>query len=116
MKSTRFAAMWSRSARLSLALVAFVGPVHAFAQFPAHYTVVDLGPVGPSSSQGQPYSYITGNGLISGETVVANPGNSAEMVSQAVVWHGTNPNAIRIPGLGGPNNVAFGVNALGGRS
>ena len=112
MKSTRFATKWSRSARLGLALVAFVGPVHAFAQFPAHYTVVDLGPVGPSSSQGQPYN-ITGNGLISGETVVANPGNSAEMVSQAVVWHGTNPNAIRIPGLGGPNNVAFGVNVWG---
>ena len=38
MKPTRFATQWSRSARLGLALVAFVGPVHAFAQFPAHYT------------------------------------------------------------------------------
>ncbi len=111
-KSIQFAPKWPRLALLSLALVAFTGPVYAFAQFPAHYTVVDLGPVGPSTSQGQPYT-ITGNGLVSGETVVANPSNFAEMVSQAVVWHGTNPNAIRIPGLGGPNNVAFGVNVWG---
>ena len=111
MKSTRFATKWSRSARLGLALVAFAGPVYAFAQpaFPAHYTVVDLGPVGPSTSPAQPYN-ITGNGLISGEIVVPNPNNSAEVVSQAVVWHGTNPNAIRIPGLGGPNTVAYSVN------
>jgi probable HAF family extracellular repeat protein len=114
MKSTRFATKWSRSARLGLALVALSGPVYAFAQpaFPAHYTVVDLGPVGPSTSNGQPY-VVAGNGLVSGERVVANPSNSSEWVSQAVVWHGTNPNAIRIPGLGGPNNVAFGVNVWG---
>jgi probable HAF family extracellular repeat protein len=112
MKFTRFATKWSRSARLGLALVAFVGPVHAFAQFPAHYTVVDLGPVGPSSSNGQPYT-LTGNGLISGESVVANPRNSSELVSQAVLWEGTNLKVISSPGLGGPNSVAYGVNILG---
>jgi probable HAF family extracellular repeat protein len=112
MKSTRFATKWSRSARLGLALVAFVGPVHAFAQFPAHYTVVDLGPVGPSTSNGQPF-VITGNGLISGESVVANPKNSGEVVSQAVLWEGTNMKVISSPGLGGPNSVAYGVNIWG---
>jgi probable HAF family extracellular repeat protein len=112
MKSTRFATKWSRSARLGLALIAFVGPVHAFAQFPAHYTVVDLGPVGPSSSNGQPYT-LTGNGLISGESVVANPRNSGELVSQAVLWEGTNMKVISSPGLGGPNSVAYGVNIWG---
>jgi probable HAF family extracellular repeat protein len=112
MKSTRFAMKWSRSARLGLALVAFVGSVHAFAQFPAHYTVVDLGPVGPSTSNGQPYT-LTGNGLISGESVVANPRNSGELVSQAVLWEGTNIKVISSPGLGGPNSVAYGVNIWG---
>ena len=112
MKSTRFAAQWSRYAWLSLALVAFVGPVHAFAQFPAHYTVVDLGPVGPSTSQGQPF-VITGNGLVSGERVVANPRNIDELVSQAVLWEGTNLKLISSPGLGGPNSIAFSVNLWG---
>ena len=109
MKSTRCAAQRSRSARLSLALVAFVGSVHAFAQFPAHYTVVDLGPVGPASSPGQPYK-ITNNGLISGEIVVPNPRDSSESISQAVLWEGTNLKVISSPGLGGPNSVAYGVN------
>jgi probable HAF family extracellular repeat protein len=112
MKSTRFAAQWSRSARLSLALLAFVGPVHAFAQYPAHYTVVDLGPVGPSTSQGQPF-VITGNGVVSGERVVANPRNIDELVSQAVLWEGTKLKVISSPGLGGPNSVAYGVNFWG---
>jgi len=112
MKSTRFAAQWSRSARLGLALLAFAGPVHAFAQFPAHYTIVDLGPVGPASSQGQPF-VITGNGLISGERVVANPHDIDELVSQAVLWEGTNLKVISSPGLGGPNSVAYSVNFWG---
>jgi probable HAF family extracellular repeat protein len=65
--------------------------------------------VGPSSSNGQPYT-ITGNGLISGERVVANPRNIDELVSQAVLWEGTNLKVISSPGLGGPNSVAYGVN------
>ena len=109
MKSTQLAAMWSRSARLGLALAVLAGPVHAFAQFPAHYTVVDLGPVGPATSQGQPF-VITGNGLISGERVIANPHNIDELASQAVLWDGTKLKVISSPGLGGPNSVAFGVN------
>jgi len=114
MKSTRFATKWSRSARLGLALAAFSGPVYALAQhgFPKHYTVVDLGPVGPSSSQGQPFT-ITGNGLVSGERVVTNPGNAGELISQAVLWDGTDIHVISNPGLGGPNSVAFGANFWG---
>ena len=114
MNFTRLPMKWSRSARLGLALVAFSGPVYALAQhdFPKHYTVVDLGPVGPSSSQGQPFT-ITGNGLVSGERVVANPGNSGELISQAVLWDGTDIHVISNPGLGGPNSVAFGVNFWG---
>jgi probable HAF family extracellular repeat protein len=112
MKSTQLAAMWSRSARLGLALAVFAGPVHAFAQFPAHYTVVDLGPVGPATSQGQPFT-ITRNGLVSGERVIANPHNIDELVSQAVLWDGTKLKVISSPGLGGPNSVAFGVNLWG---
>jgi probable HAF family extracellular repeat protein len=73
---------------------------------------VDLGPVGPSWSQAQPF-VVSGNGLVSGETVIANPGNPAEWVSHAVVWEGTSTKVITIPGLGGPNNVAFGVNIRG---
>jgi len=112
MKSTRFVAEWSRSARLGLALVAFVGPVHAFAQFPPHFKVVDLGPVGPASSAAQPYN-ITADGLISGEIVVPNPRNSSESVSQAVLWDGTKLKNISNPGLGGPNTIAYSVNFWG---
>jgi probable HAF family extracellular repeat protein len=114
MISTQFATKWLRSAQLGLALIVFGGPVCALAQsaFPAHYTVVDLGPVGPSSSEGQPFK-ITGNGLVSGERVVANPKNSLEWVSQAVLWDKTDLKVIGTPGLGGPNSVAFSVNYWG---
>jgi probable HAF family extracellular repeat protein len=71
-----------------------------------------LGPVSPSWSQGQPFT-ISGNGLVSGETVLANPNNSEEWVSQAVLWEGTSKKVISRPGLGGPNSVAFGVNFWG---
>jgi probable HAF family extracellular repeat protein len=114
MKSTRFATKWSRSARLGLALATLAAPVCALAQpanFPK-YTIVDLGPVGPSTSQGQPF-VITGNGLISGERVVANPRNIDELVSQAVLWEGTKLNIISDPGLGGPNSIAYSVNFWG---
>jgi len=112
MKLTRFAANGPRSAWLGLTIVASIGPVHALAQFPAHYTVVDLGAVGPSTSQAQPYR-ITGNGLISGEKVVADPRNVDQLVSQAVLWEGTKLKVISSPGLGGPNSVAYGVNIWG---
>jgi probable HAF family extracellular repeat protein len=111
MKSIQFATKWSRIARLSLALATLAAPVCALAQSP-RYTIVDLGPVGPSSSQGQPFT-VTGNGLISGESVLANPNNADEWVSNAVLWVGTSRKDIANPGLGGPNSVAFGVNLWG---
>ena len=68
--------------------------------------------MGPSWSQGQPF-VVSGNGLVSGETVLANPNNPTEWVSHAVVWEGSSVKVITIPGLGGPNNIAFGVNVRG---
>ena len=91
MISIQFAPKWPRLARLSLALATLAAPVCALAQstdFP-RYTIVDLGPVGPSWSQGQPFT-VSGNGLVSGETVLANPNNPAEWISHAVLWEGTN--------------------------
>ena len=114
MKSIPSAPKWSRVARLSLALATVAGPVCALAQSTAspQYTVVDLGPVGPSSSPGQPYT-VSGNGLVSGETVLANPSNSGEWVSHAVLWEETSLKDISSPGLGGPNSAAYGVNIWG---
>ena len=111
MKSIPSAPKWSRVARLSLALAALAGPVYALAQSTAspRYTVVDLGPVGPSSSPGQPYA-VSGNGLVSGETVLPNPNNPGEWVAHAVLWEQGNIKDISSPGLGGPNSAAFGVN------
>ncbi len=45
--------------------------------------------------------------------MLANPNNSEEWVSQAVLWEGTSKKVISRPGLGGPNSVAFGVNFWG---
>src|ERR1017187_1334013 len=114
MKSIQFATKRSRLARLSLALATLAGPVCAVAQSTdsPRYTIVDLGPVGPSWSQGQPFT-VSGNGLVSGETVLANPNNPAEWVSHAVVWEGTSAKVISSPGLGGPNSSAFGVDVWG---
>ena len=56
---------------------------------------------------------IAGSGLVAGERVVANPRNSSESVSQAVVWDGKNLEVISRLGLGGPNSVAYGVNFWG---
>jgi probable HAF family extracellular repeat protein len=114
MTSIQFAPKWSRLARLSLALATLAAPVCALAQSTnsPKYAIVDLGPVGPSTSQGQPFT-VSGNGLVSGEMVLANPDNPAEWVSHAVVWEGTSTKIITIPGLGGPNSVAFGVNIWG---
>jgi probable HAF family extracellular repeat protein len=72
-----------------------------------HYTVVDLGPVGPSTSPGQPFT-ISENGLVSGEVVLADPA-----VSQAVLWKDKMLKDLSSPGLGGPNSAAFGVNRWG---
>jgi probable HAF family extracellular repeat protein len=114
MKSNEFAPQWPRIARLSLALATMAVPVCTLAQsteFPK-YTVVDLGPVGPSWSQGQPFT-VSGRGFVSGEAVLANPDNSSQWVSHAVLWDRTRMRVIGIPGLGGPNSVAYGVNIWG---
>jgi probable HAF family extracellular repeat protein len=118
MKHIQFATKWSRIARLSLALATLAAPVFTLAQSTdsagnTRYTIVDLGPVGPASSQAQPFT-ISGNGLVSGETVLANPKNSGEWVSHAVLWEGTRTRrSLAFPGLGGPNSVAYGVNIRG---
>src|SRR5579863_2827129 len=114
MKRTQFTWKWSRIARLSLALAALAAPVCTLAQNTnaPKYTIVDLGPVGPSWSQGQPF-VVNGSGLVSGEMVLANPNNPAEWVSHGVVWEGTSGKVLTIPGLRGPNNIAFGVNIRG---
>lgn len=114
MTSMQFAPKWPRLARLSLTLAALAAPVCSLAQTmnAPKYTIVDLGPVGPSWSQGQPF-VVSGSGLVSGEKVLANPNNPAEWVAHAVVWEGSSTKVVTIPGLGGPNNIAFGVNLRG---
>jgi probable HAF family extracellular repeat protein len=114
MKSISSAPKWPRIARLSLVLATIAGPVYVIAQSTdsPRYTVVDLGPVGPSSSPGQPYT-VSGKGLVSGEIVLANPSSAGEWISHAVLWEGTSLRDISSPGLGGPNSVAFGVNIWG---
>lgn len=114
MTSMQFAPKWPRLARLSLTLAALAAPVCTLAQTAnaPKYTIVDLGPVGPSWSQGQPF-VVSGSGLVSGEKVLANPDNPAEWVAHAVVWEGSRTKVVTIPGLGGPNNIAFGVNLRG---
>jgi probable HAF family extracellular repeat protein len=111
MKSTQFATNWPRIARLSLALATLAGPVCIFAQpkNAPQYTVVDLGPVGPSWSQGQPFT-VSSNKVVSGEMVLSNRNNPVEWVSQAVLWEGKSAKVISSPGLGGPNSVAYAVN------
>src|SRR5579863_10288886 len=104
MKRTQFTWKWSRIARLSLPLAALAAPVCTLAQNTnaPKYTIVDLGPVGPSWSQGQPF-VVNGSGLVSGEMVLANPNNPAEWVSHGVAWEGTSGKVLTIPGLRGPN-------------
>ena len=69
------------------------------------YTVVDLGPVGPT---GQPYT-ITEMGLVSGEIVLA------QIRPCRTLFFGNKGRLkdIGSPGLGGPNSAAFGVNIWG---
>jgi probable HAF family extracellular repeat protein len=107
MKSIAFKTKWPRIARFGLALVTIAGSICTLAQTSGspQYKVVDLGPVG--AAPGQPYS-ITGQGLVSGEIVLANPA-----VSHAVVWRYGKLKDIGAPGLGGPNSAAFAANIWG---
>ena len=111
MKAIQFATKWSRLARLSLALATLAAPISALAQSAdsPRYTIVDLGPVGPSWSQGQPFT-VSGHGLVSGEAVIPNPSNPDKWISRAVLWEGRSAKVISRPGLGGPNSVGYGVN------
>jgi probable HAF family extracellular repeat protein len=75
----------------------------AIAQTP-RYTITDLGPVG--GPPGQPF-VIRNNGLISGAAAI--PGGAMH----AVLWSRGLKIDLGTPGLGGANNVAFGVNERG---
>jgi probable HAF family extracellular repeat protein len=66
---------------------------------PAHYVLTDLGPVGASTGP----LHLTNNGLISGAS-------SHKGAEQAALWYDGWKFDIGTPGLGGANNVSFGVN------
>ena len=73
---------------------------------PPRYAIHDLGPVGDFPNAGP--VFIRNNGLVAGGAAV--PGGA----THAVLWFkGSGPLDIGSPGLGGPNNVAFGVNERG---
>jgi probable HAF family extracellular repeat protein len=110
MTSIKFAPKWPRLARLSLALALVAAPLCTLAQS-TRYTIVDLGPVGPSTSEGQPFTISAHLSRIGGEEVLANPSDPAELVSHAALWDRTDLIDIGVPGLGGPNSVAYGVNS-----
>jgi len=100
MKSPRWNAKWRCAA---LALAASAGPFCAMAQQPGpRYTIFDLGTVG--GPPGQPIT-LRNNGLVSGQA--AADGNE-----HAVLWLRGLLADIGKPGLGGANNLAFGVNEV----
>jgi probable HAF family extracellular repeat protein len=66
----------------------------------SHYSVSDLGVVGP---YGQPFN-ITNNGLVGGVAAVTSG------AYHAVIWYRGLETDIGISGLGGPNSLALGVN------
>src|SRR3954466_14078021 len=72
---------------------------------PPRYTVHDLGPLGAPVA---PPESITSNGLIAGAAAI-QPGGP----THSVLWYHGRKTEIGSPGLGGPNNVAFGVNDRG---
>jgi probable HAF family extracellular repeat protein len=67
---------------------------------PHHYNLTDLGVVGPTP--GQPI-HITNNGFISG-------GAANDNTEHATLWYKRWKLDIGVPGLGGANSTAFGVN------
>ena len=101
-----------RVAHFGLALAVLAGSASAQEQSatqgresaPARYTVIDLGIVG--NPPAQPY-LITNNGLISGGA--ATPGGNLH----AALWFEGARFDIGTTGLGGPNNIAYGVNRFG---
>jgi probable HAF family extracellular repeat protein len=98
-------------AGLGLAVAILTGPVQSQEQSatqgkeaaPASYSVIDLGVVG--NPPGQPY-VIRDNGLVSGGAATLNG------TMHATLWFEGLKLDIGIPGLGGPNSAAFGVNGF----
>jgi probable HAF family extracellular repeat protein len=101
-----------RIAHFGLALAMLAGPASAqqpsvmqgSESTPARYTVTDLGVVG--NPPAQPY-FITNNGLIGGGA--ATPAGNLH----AALWFEGAKFDIGTTGLGGPNNIAYGVNRFG---
>jgi probable HAF family extracellular repeat protein len=75
----------------------------AVAQTPS-YTVTDLGPAGNPFSQA---GYVNNNGFVAGLTTVASG------AQHAMLWYEGISGDIGVPGLGGPNSGAGGVNNFG---
>ncbi len=104
MKSRTLTCILSMSVFTSLAL-----PVEAAAQQQhtkqvQHYTVTDLGKVGPPPGQA---FFVTSNGLVAG--AAATPSGAMH----AVLWFNRLKLDIGRPGLGGTNSMTFGANVWG---
>src|SRR5579872_6078291 len=69
-----------------------------------NYDILDLGVVG--GTPGQPY-VIANNGLIAGAA------DTASSQSHAAVWFIGMKFDLGVPGLGGPNSAAYGINPVG---
>ncbi len=76
----------------------------AFAAAQPRYTIADLGNVG--ATPGQPFT-IVNTGLVAGAAGAANG------ATHAVLWYQGQKGDIGVPGLGGLNSIAFGVNERG---
>ena len=86
-------------------MVAPIAPMQLAAQAQkAHYTITDLGPSTTPFSQAGSINNI---GLVSGVAAVPNGAQHAEL------WFRKSTFDIGIPGLGGPNSAAAGVNEWG---
>jgi len=69
----------------------------------ARYGLTDLGPIGPAGQ----VVYIARNGLIAGAV------QQSDNTDRAVLFYGRQRLDISIPGIGGKNSVAYGVNIFG---
>jgi len=67
------------------------------------YTLTDLGPIGPAGQ----VLYIAGNGLVAG--ALQQPDNT----DHAALFYGRQRLDLSMPGIGGKNSLAYGVNIFG---